>query len=217
VSDNLTLRIPDWVADLATFRRWVKSDAVPEKGRVCYLGGEVWVDVSGEQVFSHNLVKQAFNLVLGGLVAANRLGRYHPDGVLLTNAAADLSSQPDGLFVSHASRAAGRLRAVAGARSGFTELEGTPEMVLEVVSDSSVEKDTITLPVLYWRAGIPEYWLVDARGERPTFGLLKRGAKGYTAVRQQSGWVKSSVFGRSFRLTRGVDEFGDPEFTLDVR
>jgi len=49
------------------------------------------------------------------------------------------------------------------------ELEGTPDMVLEVVSASSVVKDTETLLQLYWQAGIPEYWLVDARGEALEF------------------------------------------------
>src|SRR5256885_8764701 len=48
---------------------------------------------------------------------------------------------------------------------GYLELEGTPDMVLEVVSESSVQKDTKRLRQLYWQAGIREYWLVDARRE----------------------------------------------------
>jgi Uma2 family endonuclease len=215
--DGRALRIPAWVTDLETFRRWVRSEDVPEKTQVCYLAGEVWVDMSGEQVFSHNLVKQAFNLVLGSLVMANRLGRYHPDGILLGNPAADLSSKPDGLFVSRESLSADRVRLVPGTLSGFVELQGTPDMVLEVVSDSSVEKDTVTLPGLYWRAGIPEYWLVDARGKRLRFDILRRAARKYAAVRKQGGWVKSAVFGRSFRLVRRVDERDDPEYVVETR
>jgi hypothetical protein len=217
VSDHgLTIRVPAWVTDLAAFRRWAKSGAIPEKSRVSYLAGEKWVDLSMEQVFSHNLVKQAFNLTLGGLVSTHRLGRYHPDGVVLTNVGADLSTMPDGLFVGRGTLAAGGLRTAASPRAGFTELVGTPDMVLEVVSDSSVEKDTVTLSKLYWRAGIAEYWLVDARGERKDFQILRRTARGYSASRKRTPWLKSSVFGRSFRLTRTVDEFADPEFTLDV-
>jgi Uma2 family endonuclease len=90
-------------------------------------------------------------------------------------------------------------------------------MVLEIVSASSVEKDREVLPELYWRAGIPEYWLVDARGDGLEFQIFRREPGGYTEVRTQRGWLKSRVFGRSFRLTRGLDDAGNPEFSLSVR
>lgn len=28
--------VPEWVTDLATFRRWMDSDDVPEKARICF-------------------------------------------------------------------------------------------------------------------------------------------------------------------------------------
>jgi hypothetical protein len=46
--------------------------------------------MSKEQVFTHNQLKQEFNLVIGGLVKAQRLGRFFPDGLLLTNDRAQL-------------------------------------------------------------------------------------------------------------------------------
>ena len=55
--------------------------------------------MSREQIFTHNQLKQEFNLVMGGLVKAERLGRFFPDGVLLTNDRAQLACQPDGTFV----------------------------------------------------------------------------------------------------------------------
>ncbi len=103
VLDAEVVHIPSSVVDLDTFRRWAQSDEFPEVGRICYLHGEVWVDMSKEQVFSHNQVKNEFNLVVGGLVKAGRLGRYFPDGRLLSNADADVSSTPDGTFVSRQS------------------------------------------------------------------------------------------------------------------
>ena len=36
-------------------------------------------------------------------------------------------------------------------------------------------------------------------------------------TRKQQGWVKSAVFGKSFRLTQGTDSFGDPQYTLEAR
>lgn len=113
--------------------------------------------------------------------------------------------------------AANRIRLVEGADEGYVELEGTPDMALEIVSDSSVEQDTETLFDLYWKAGISEYWLVDAHGDRLMFEIYRHTPKGYVANRKQSGWVSSQVFGKAFRLTRTFDEQGYPEFTLHVR
>jgi Uma2 family endonuclease len=212
-----SVHIPVWVIDLESFRRWVDSDEVPEDLRVCYLDGEVWVDMSKEQFFSHNDIKAEFTAVLRILVKAERLGRYATDGMLLTNVEANLSSGPDGVFISHETLERGRVRLVQGKKGGYVELEGTPDMVLEVVSDSSVKKDTDTLRDLYWEAGIREYWLVDARGEEIEFNILRRIPKGYAATRKQGGWVKSAVFGKSFRLTCQKAEDGNPEYTLEMR
>src|ERR1700693_5830541 len=90
--------IPVWVTDLASFRKWLHSDEFPENGRICYLNGEVWVDMSKEQIYSHNQVKAEFTGVLVPLVKTNRLGRFFPDGALLSNVDADLTCQPDGTF-----------------------------------------------------------------------------------------------------------------------
>ncbi|MFQ5929788.1 MAG: hypothetical protein ACE5MK_08810, partial [Acidobacteriota bacterium] len=48
------------------------------------------------------------------------------------NVEADLSTEPDGLFVSFEAIQSGRVRLVEGAGEGYIELEGSPEMVLEV-------------------------------------------------------------------------------------
>jgi Uma2 family endonuclease len=90
-------------------------------------------------------------------------------------------------------------------------------MALEVVSDSSVEKDTDLLPELYWHAGVDEYWLVDARREKLVFRIQRRGDAGFIDVEAQDGWIDSGVFQRSFQLTRVNDALGHPEFTLAAR
>ncbi len=90
-------------------------------------------------------------------------------------------------------------------------------MVLEVVSPTSVQKDTDLLRDLYWRAGIREYWLVDPRRNDLTFDILRHGPKGYAAARKLGGWVKSSVFGKSFRLSHEMDRLELTRYTLHVR
>ena len=137
--------------------------------------------------------------------------------MLLSNAEADLSGNPDGLFVSNASFRSEKVRLIEGAESGFVEMEGSPDMVLEVVSDSSEIKDSELLRDLYWKAGIREYWLVDARGDQLQFDIFRRTSRGYSVTTKTAGWMKSAVFNQSVRLTRRTDELGHPEFTLRVR
>jgi Uma2 family endonuclease len=80
--------------------------------------------------------------------------------------------------------------------------------VLEVVSDSSVQKDTVSLPEVYYRAGILEYWLIDARGAEVDMQILHRGPEKYLPAPRQAGWQLSEVFGRSFRLERRQGRHG---------
>jgi len=211
------VRIPGWVVDLESFRRWARSDSCPERGWFSYLAGELWVDLGMEQLFSHNAVKTEYTIVLGGLVRSEGQGYFFSDRVLLTNPEAELSTEPDGSFVSYEALRTEQVRLIEGAAEGYVEVEGTPDMVLEIISGSSVHKDTKLLRELYWRAGIAEYWLVDARGPEPRFVIFRHGAKGYVAVRRQAGWLMSVVFGRAFQLTQHSDLLGNPRFTLSVR
>jgi len=211
------IHIPDEIHDLPAFRKWFQSDSFPEQGRWCFLDGAVWADTSMEQIFTHNQVKNEFAYVLTGLAKKDRLGRYFPDGMQFVNLEAEISSQPDGTFVSHESLRHQRVEMAPAKGGGCIELVGTPDMVLEVVSKSSVYKDTDRLLELYWRAGVPEYWLVDVRTELIRFDIFRQSPKGYTPVRKAAGYLKSQVFAKSFRLTRGQDDSGHPEFSLLVR
>ena len=205
VHETGELSVPSWVVDLDSFCRWRESDDVPEKLRAWYLNGEVWVDLSMEEVNTHVLLKSKFFIVLGGLVDAGRLGRFYPDGVFLKNTAANIAGEPDATFASTEALQAKRVRPIRGKKGKIIGLEGSPDMVLEVVSDSSTRKDLVVLRQAYWEAGVREYWLVDARREPLVVRHFRRTAKGYTATRKQDGWIKSAVFGKSFRLTRQVD------------
>lgn len=217
IFDTESVRIPSWVCDLDSFRRWAVSEDAPERTPVFFLDGEVWIDMSKEQIYSHVRLKQEFFQVLGALSKRNRLGEFFPDGHLLSNEDANLSGNPDGTFVSNESFREERVRLIEGADSGFVEMVGTPDMVLEVVSAGSVQKDTEILNTLYWNAGITEYWLVDARDDRLQFDIMRRTNRGYSVTRKSEGWVKSNVFGQSFKLAREINELGHPEFTLEVR
>ena len=163
--------IPEWVKDLESFRRWSKSDEFPEQGRISYLRGNIWVDMSMERV-AHNQVKTEVTRVLGNMAKELRLGRFFADGMRLVHVGVELSCEPDAMFVSLESWRAGRVVLQEGPES--LELVGIPDMVLEVVSDSSERKDTVDLRERYWDAEIPEYWLIDPRGEELRFDILRR-------------------------------------------
>jgi Uma2 family endonuclease len=217
MSEYKSAQVPGWVTNLDAFRRRVRSAEYPDDVPIFFLAGEIWVDLSMEDFFTHNQVKNEIGFVLTGLSKTHCPGRFVPDGMLVTNVKANLSCEPDGMFVSRESFDSGRVRLVPGQTGKRIELEGTPDMVLQVVSDSSHAKDTQQLRDLFWKAGIPEYWLVDARGDDVVFDIWRHSAKGYVATRRQGGWLKSAVFRKPFRLNRSQDERGDPEYTLEMK
>ena len=214
------IRIPAAASEnLSGFRAWVKSDDFPEKWRATYLRGEILLDMSPEESETHTKVKYEIARVLITMSKRLKTGTYYGDGVLLTNKRADLSTQPDGLFVTKESLRSGRLRLVPrpGRIRQYTEFDGTPDLVVEVISRSSYKKDTKELPLLYHRAGIPEYWLIDALGEEIDFRILRRGGRDYVPVDAHRGWLASPLFGRSFKLVREVDEEDDWQYELETK
>jgi Uma2 family endonuclease len=88
--------------------------------------------------------------------------------------------------------------------------------VLEFVSDSSVEKDTVRLLELYYRADVREYWLIDARGDTLQFNIYRRGRKAFEPAPAVRGWVASDVYSRRFRLTRQRDRIGGWTYIMKV-
>ncbi|MCE9531465.1 MAG: Uma2 family endonuclease [Planctomycetes bacterium] len=215
--DERECTLPDSVKDLRSYLDWMHSDESPEIGHYWWLQGQVWVDYDMEEIFSHALLKTEFAIVLGSLVKAAKTGLLFTDGVLISNPEADISGEPDGLFVSHESVQNGSVQFVAESPDRFTVLQGSPDMVLEIVSRSSVRKDKVVLRQAYWAAGVKEYWLVDARRGLLQFDILRRTSKAFQAVRKQDGWMKSSVFCRQFRLVQTVTSSNLPEYSLEVR
>jgi Uma2 family endonuclease len=206
--------IPHWVEDLTSFRRWRLSEDAPNAGEIAFLDSCIWVDLSMEEFFTHNQVKAAYDYALMSIVHPASLGRYVPDRMLLTHNEANLNTEPDGLFFTWEALRTGRVRLVEREGAGVLELEGTPDQVLEVVSKSSVRKDTVLLRDLYHRARIVEYWLVDVRDDSLVFEILQWTPEGYVAVPAVEGWIPSRVFGKKFKLQKQSDPLGHPQFVV---
>lgn len=214
------ITIPRWVVDVPSFWRWRDEAELPEKLKVHFLNGDVWVDTAMEELFSHNQVKEVLNRVLGGLIVDGDLGLYVPDGMALSCPEADFVTNPDAMFLSNESMTAERVWHEAGQKrkAKATRVVGTPDLVVEIVSPNTADKDTEWLMSAYHDAGIPECWLIDARDEGVIrFDIFKRTAKELVAARKVGGWVKSAALAKSFRLTRSETAHGYPRYSLDVR
>lgn len=212
------LRVPAGASTLAGFRRWVTGDDFPEDLSATYFQGELFLDMSPERLGSHNAVKMELGRVLGDLTKKADLGKWFPDGMLLTNHEADFATEPDSMFVAWETVETGRVQLVASADGlDVVEVWGTPDLVVEVVSPSSVTKDNDLLRDGYHRAGIPEYWLIDARGDDLRFDILERTPADYQAVPPRAGWIHSAVFGRELQLSRQRDRIGQWDYELQLQ
>ncbi len=218
------VRIPAGIHALEEFRRWSRGEGFPERGRIDFLRGDVEVDMSPEDLDTHGTAKIAIASRLHAVVAEQGRGYVFVDRARVVSPAAGLSVEPDVVVVLWESLEAGRIRKVpsaaprAGRPGRYVELEGAPDIVVEVVSNSSVGKDRKRLPTLYARAGVPELWLVDARGETPVFEIFSLSAGSYAQVASESSpagdWTASSVLGCRCRLHRRI--FREGHFVYDL-
>ena len=209
------VRVPAGAMNHSTFRRWIRRVKVPGTGQISFIQGQLWVEETEDHF--HNQMVLALTLGLGRLNLSQSLGRIWFQTMLLTNRKVKLSTEPDAMFASWDTLRARRVKLVGGDRNGGVEVVGTPDMVLEVVSRSSIQKDKGMLPSLYWQAGIPEYWLVDPRRSPVRFDILRATTTGYRRVRAVDGWRKSRVFDVEFRIVESTDPLGDPAYRLESR
>jgi len=211
--------VPASAHTLAGYRNWAKSRAFPNQGQILFLDKEIYIDMSPEELETHVRVKAEIGRVLLTLERRQKRGMFYPDGTLVTNVEANISTEPDGTFVIWETLESGCVRLVPreGEQGQFMELEGSPDWVMEIISKYSVRKDTKTLREQYHRAKISEFWLIDARGEKINFTILIWQESGYEPTRSRGGWQWSKVFGCWFRLTRRRGRMGLWEYTLQVK
>jgi Uma2 family endonuclease len=211
------IRIPAEAMTFHGFNRWVTSNRVPPGWRVARVRGELFVAMSPEVIQSHGQLKTELTRGLANLAKVRRLGRVYADRTLVTNEDADVSNEPDCTFVSHDSMRTGRVRWIAAEsdQDRYLSLAGSPDLVVELVSKSSVLKDTQDLRDAYEAAGIREYWLIDARRDVMNIQVFSLIGASYTAVSVGDGKWRSPLFGISFHLWRERDEFGYWAYTLE--
>ncbi len=215
------VEVPLGLASLADFRRWAVSDEFPDQARIDYLAGRIIIDMSPEDLHTHGIVKTELVMVIGSRIKQGRLGEIYTDRTRVSCPEADLSAEPDVVFVSEESLESGRVRLVpkaGGQPDRYVEMEGPPDLIVEIVSDSSRAKDVEDLPPLYFRAGVGEFWRVDARGKEIAFQVFRPGPTAWEpAETDADGYQLSGVLGRWYRLDRDRNAAGRLVYDLRER
>ena len=143
--------------DLARKLTYEDYVLIPDDGqRHEIIDGEHYVTAA--PFLSHQRLAFLLTLRVGGFVETNRLGLFFfaPADVLLS--AYDVV-QPDMFFIS-SERAA-----IAGSKN----VQGAPDLVIEILSRSTHRLDEGAKLQAYERCGVREYWLFDLfrRGVQP--------------------------------------------------
>ena len=175
--------------------------------------------MSPEDIFMHGTLKTEIVGVLWTLAKDQAMHLFTGE-TRISSVAGDVSAEPDVVAVSDDAIDAGRVRLVpsaSGKPDRFIELEGGPDLIVEIVSDSSVAKDTRRLPVAYHAAGVREFWLVDARGADVLFTIHRRESAGFIATAPVDGFARSDVFGCGFAVRRSRNAHGRLVYDLLVR
>lgn len=209
--------VPLGLTGFADFQRWAASPEFPATGRIDFLAGTIEVDMSPEDIFCHGVLKAEVAAVLQRRIKAHALGLLLIDSTRVVCERADLSVEPDIVFVSHASLREGRARLVpkaTGEPGRFVEIDGPPDVVVEIVSDTSVEKDTVRLPQAYHAAGVREFWLLDARGRPATFLIQRWAPEGFMPVGSPGSRQWSESLGCGYRLETRGNALGGQDFDL---
>lgn len=192
--------------NLTDFRRWALSEAFPQRGRIDYIDGRIEVDMSPEDVFTHGTLKSEIAARIKARVDELDLGHTLIADTRVSSVPADLSAEPDVVVITHQALDDSRIRLIpkaAGEPDRYVEVEGGPDLVVEIVSDSSEQKDLRRLPGAYFKAGVRELWLLDARGPQALFQIHHRAAGSFVSTETDAeGYQTSDVLGTRCRLER---------------
>ena len=211
------VRIPMDVFELQKFRVWAHSDEFPETGKIAFIDGEIEIDMSPEELNSHNRVKRDISTNFNAFVRDADVGDLLVDGAFLVNEAAKLATEPDLMFCSWDAIRTGRVVYAPWVEGNdrLVEVRGTPDFVCEIISKGSVRKDTVRLRKACFEAGISKYWLIDARGQSLNFRILVRGESEFVAVDPDAnGFLPSPALNRSFRIVRQQNQVGGTCYRL---
>ncbi len=131
------------------------------------IDGELFVTPSPLSL--HQIVVANLHLELGLFVKANNLGRVYVEPLDVVFSRFDVV-EPDLLYISK------ERAAVLTERN----VQGAPDLVVEILSETTAEIDHTTKLKLYARYGVQEYWIIDPYG--PSADIYRREREGFELV-----------------------------------
>ena len=97
-----SLCIPAEAHCLEGFRRWAQTDDFPKHGRIDFLNGDIEVNMSPEDLYTHGTLKSEITTAFQILVAHEDAGCVFTDRTRVSHPEAGLSAEPDVVVVMHA-------------------------------------------------------------------------------------------------------------------
>ena len=166
-----------------------KSLPESETNRYELIGGEL-IMVPSPNIY-HQRVSGKLEFLLRDFVEKNKLGEIFdaPCDVHL----GDNVVQPDILFVS-------KEHSYVIVKE---EIKGAPDIVIEILSPTTAERDKTIKRTLYARYGVREYWIVDP--EKKTVEVLtlkKEGYETFGIYKMQDTLTSPLLSGLSINLTK---------------
>ena len=156
--------------------------AAPADKRYELLDGEL-IMVPAPNL-KHQQVQVRLGQCLWRFIRDHKLGEmfYAPCDVVLSD---NDIVQPDLLFVS---------REREHLLSGGKNVQGAPDLAVEILSPSSAEQDRGKKRVLYGQHGVTEYWLVDPIAETVTIHRQRGGVLAATHTFGRGQTLRSPLF-----------------------
>ncbi|HET8523717.1 MAG TPA: Uma2 family endonuclease [Thermomicrobiales bacterium] len=143
------------------------------------IGGELFVSAS--PLKKHQWTSFRLSLLLGNYVLANDLGEVYHASVDVRLSPYDIV-QPDLIFI----------RKDRTFIYGDRLVEGAPDLVVEILSPSTKQRDLGPKLALYARAGVREYWVADPEARTLTIHALTDDG-GYQRIEPVNGELHSTV------------------------
>lgn len=143
------------------YLRWADEDVHTE-----WVDGEVIVHMPPKTV--HQKIAKFLSDLLGLFVRLFRLGELYTAPFEMKLWPGGPSREPDILFIANENL------------NRLTEdrLEGSADLVIEIVSDDSIHRDRNEKFREYSKAGVREYWIIDPRPKKQWIDCFQRNEQG---------------------------------------
>jgi Uma2 family endonuclease len=162
----------DW-ADEDTHAEWVDGDVI----------------IMSPASSRHQRISSFLHCVIKIFVEVRGLGEILPDGIQMRVGPKRSGREPDLLFVAKENLS----------RIKEAYVDGPADLVVEIISPDSVERDRIAKYREYEQGGVREYWLIDPLRDEAEFYQADPNARYRLAALEPDGRYHSAVL-EGFRL-----------------